>query len=171
MGRRRFRGEYTFKVDAKGRVSIPAAFRRVIEAGDPDYTEGLRPQFVLVYGPREQNYLEGFTIAEINALEDRINRLPASRLKNRLIKEKLTLSHDSEIDPDGRLVLPARLRDKIGLDREAVFEGALNTFRIWAPQEYARHMREEDAELGFGIPAGTDLMEALDIALRQQGGE
>ncbi|MFC3117607.1 MraZ N-terminal domain-containing protein [Jhaorihella thermophila] len=75
-------------MDAKGRVSIPAAFRRVIEAGDPDYTEGLRPQFVLVYGPKGQDYLEGYTIEEINALEDKINSLPASRLKSRLIKEK-----------------------------------------------------------------------------------
>ncbi len=171
MGRRRFRGEYTFKVDAKGRVSIPAAFRRVIEAGDPDYTDGLRPQFVLVYGPSGQDYLEGYTIEEINALEDKINSLPASRLKSRLIKEKLTLSHDSEIDPDGRLVLPARLREKIGLDKEAVFEGTLNTFRIWAPDRYERHMSEDDEGLGFDIPEGTDLMEALDMALARQGGE
>lgn len=171
LGRRRFRGEYTFKVDAKGRVSIPAAFRRVIEAGDPDYTEGLRPQFVLVYGPKGQDYLEGYTIEEINALEDKINSLPASRLKSRLIKEKLTLSHDSEIDPDGRLVLPARLREKIGLDKEAVFEGTLNTFRIWAPDRYEQHMSEDDEGLGFDIPEGTDLMEALDMALARQGGE
>ena len=32
---RRFRGESHHKVDAKGRVSIPASFRRVIEASDP----------------------------------------------------------------------------------------------------------------------------------------
>ena len=31
-----FRGEFTQKVDGKARVSIPAAFRRVLEAGDPD---------------------------------------------------------------------------------------------------------------------------------------
>ena len=36
MGRR-FRGESHHKVDAKGRVSIPASFRRVLEAGDPNW--------------------------------------------------------------------------------------------------------------------------------------
>lgn len=167
---RRFRGEYTFKVDAKGRVSIPAPFRRVIEAGDPDYTEGLRPQFILVYGDEGQQFLEGYTIAEAQALEDKINRLPNSPLKRRLIKEKITLSHDSEIDPDGRLVLPARLREKIGLQKEAVFMGTLNTFRIWAPEEYARHMAAEDDDLGFDIPEGTDPLDALDMVLGQQDG-
>ena len=38
MAARRFRGESVHKVDAKGRVSIPAAFRRVLEDGDPDWT-------------------------------------------------------------------------------------------------------------------------------------
>lgn len=169
MGRR-FRGEYTFKVDAKGRVSIPAPFRRVIEAEDPDYPDGQRPQFILVYGDEAQNYLEGYTITEARLLEDKINRLPNSPLKRRLIKEKITLSHDSEIDPDGRLVLPARLREKIALQGEAVFMGTLNTFRIWAPDEYARHMADEDDNLGFDIPEGTDPMDALDIVLGQQDG-
>ena len=44
---RRFRGEIVQKVDGKGRVSIPAAFRRVLEQGDPEWTEGLRPELVL----------------------------------------------------------------------------------------------------------------------------
>jgi MraZ protein len=167
---RRFRGEYTFKVDAKGRVSIPAPFRRVIEAGDPDYTEGLRPQFVIVYGPDDQNFLEGYTIAEAQALENKINLLPNSPLKRRLIKEKITLSHDSEIDPDGRLVLPARLRDKIALNGEAVFMGTLNTFRIWSPEQYEAHMAAEDGDLGADIPAGTDPLDALDMVLGQRDG-
>ena len=40
---RRFRGEGLNKVDSKGRVSIPALFRRVIEVCDPAWTDGLNP--------------------------------------------------------------------------------------------------------------------------------
>ena len=40
---RRFRGEAENKVDNKGRVSIPAAFRRILEEGDPDWSSGLHP--------------------------------------------------------------------------------------------------------------------------------
>lgn len=170
MGRR-FRGEHTFKVDAKGRVSVPAPFRRVIEAGDPDYTEGLRPQFILVYGGDEQTYLEGYTIDEARRLEEKINRLPNSPLKRTLIRDNITRSYDAEIDPDGRLVLPARLRDKIGLDKEVVFMGTLNTFRIWSAEGYDRHMIQDEGDLGFDIPDGTAPLDALDIALDRLGGD
>ena len=39
----RFRGESVHKVDQKGRVSVPASFRRVIEEGDPDWGAGVNP--------------------------------------------------------------------------------------------------------------------------------
>ena len=45
---RRFRGESLHKVDGKGRVSIPALFRRVIEVCDPNWHEKLPPELVIV---------------------------------------------------------------------------------------------------------------------------
>ena len=43
-----FTGEHTQKVDGKGRMSIPADFRRVLEAGDPEWTTGLSPRMYLL---------------------------------------------------------------------------------------------------------------------------
>ena len=43
-----FRGELSQKVDSKARVSIPAAFRRVLETGDPSWPETPRPKVVMV---------------------------------------------------------------------------------------------------------------------------
>ena len=63
---RRFRGEGHHKVDGKGRVSIPAHFRRVLEAGDPSWSEGKAPEFVIVYGDHRRNFLECFTIDAAN---------------------------------------------------------------------------------------------------------
>ena len=53
-----FRGEFHQKVDGKGRVSIPAGFRRVLESQDPDWQTGKRPRFVIVYGDERRKHLE-----------------------------------------------------------------------------------------------------------------
>ena len=66
---RRFRGSETFKVDAKGRVSIPASFRRVIEACDPNWTAGSRPNIVIVYGGADRSFLEVYTMEAIEEIE------------------------------------------------------------------------------------------------------
>ena len=71
MGRR-FRGESHHKVDAKGRVSIPASFRRVIEAADPNWTDGLNPELVIVYGDHRRNYLECYTMEAIDEVDAKI---------------------------------------------------------------------------------------------------
>ena len=73
---RRFRGESVHKVDGKGRVSIPAAFRRVLEENDPDYTSGLNPNLIIVYGNSKRTFLEGFSVASINEVDEKIAALP-----------------------------------------------------------------------------------------------
>ncbi len=72
---RRFRGSEEVKVDAKGRVSIPAKFRRVFEGADPDWEAGKRPQLVIVFGTRDWKYLQLFTINAINEIDEQIARL------------------------------------------------------------------------------------------------
>ena len=57
-----FTGTYTLKVDAKGRMSIPADFRRVLEGGDPDWTAGLFPRMYLLYGDHLVNKLHAYTV-------------------------------------------------------------------------------------------------------------
>jgi MraZ protein len=135
---RRFRGSETFKVDAKGRVSIPAAFRRVIEESDPDWREGLRPNIVIVYGDERQTWLEAYTIAAIHEIDEQIESMQRGS-KDRLILEDRMYGKATEvqIDDDGRLVLSQRLREKIGLTSEAFFISAGDHFKIWKPETYA----------------------------------
>ena len=72
---RRFRGEAENKVDNKGRVSIPAAFRRILEEGDPDWSSGLNPNLVIVYGRRNRKCLEGYSIGSLELLEKNVKGL------------------------------------------------------------------------------------------------
>ncbi len=134
---RRFRGESRHKVDAKGRVSIPASFRRVIEAADPAWTSGDAPELVIVYGDHRRNYLECYTIEAINEVDDKIDALPRGSMERRMLQRLFHgQSFPTSVDETGRLVLPAKLRQKIGLDKEAFFIAAGDTFQIWEPDTY-----------------------------------
>ncbi len=134
---RRFRGESHHKVDSKGRVSIPASFRRVLVSGDPECEGGDNPTLVIVYGGATRSYLECFTIDAMADVEERILKLGRGD-KRRLALSRLYLqqSLESSVDDTGRLVLPKDLRDKIGLDKMAFFAGKGDTFEIWHPETY-----------------------------------
>ena len=142
----RFRGESVHKVDSKGRVSIPALFRRVLEASDADWTDGLQPNVVIVYGGASQNYLECYTQEAITEVDAKISALPRGSKRRRALEHIFNgQSLPTQTDDTGRLVLPAKLREKIGITGEAYFKAAGDTFQIWAPDAYeARNADIED---------------------------
>ena len=143
-----FRGEGHHKVDSKGRVSIPANFRRVIEQGDPDWQPGKPPTFVLVYGGNTRDFLECFTMEAMAAVDAKIQKMPRNS-KQRLALQKLYSGQAQEatVDDTGRIVLPKKARDKIGLTDTAYFIAWGDTFRIWRPETY---------ETECGLPEADD---------------
>ena len=157
---RRFRGESTHKVDQKGRVSVPAPFRRVSEEGDPDWTEGLSPTFVLIYG-MSRNCLEGYTIEGAAKLDAKIERLPLG--KTRAALERLVNSQSvyAQVDDNGRIVLPQKLRELFGLNEEALFAGMGEHFQVWAPTAYEADMAGID-DWRAGLDPDEDPFALLD---------
>jgi MraZ protein len=142
---RRFRGESVHKVDGKGRVSIPAAFRRVLEENDPEWTSGLNPNLIIVYGSTKRKFLEGFSVASINEVDDRIAALPRGSKSRRVLERMFSgQALHTNIDETGRLVLPQRIRDKVGIVSDAIFVASGDTFQIWQPDAYSAHEAEID---------------------------
>ncbi|MEM7471358.1 MAG: division/cell wall cluster transcriptional repressor MraZ [Pseudomonadota bacterium] len=141
----RFRGESVHKVDSKGRVSIPALFRRVLQASDPDWAEGLQPNVVIVYGGASQNYLECYTQDAITEVDAKISALPRGSKRRRALERIFNgQALPTQTDDTGRLVLPAKLREKIGITNEAQFTASGDTFQIWSPEAFAK--RDDDIE-------------------------
>jgi len=164
-----FRGEFSQRVDGKARVSIPAPFRRVLEAGDPAWPENPRPKFVIVYGGDGRQFLECYTISGMKRVEGLIAREPRGTPKRRYLERNLiTLSLTAEIDEDGRIVLPQKARDKIAVSAadlkqgiEATFAGALDTFQIWRGDIYEADLaRHADAAPDLLAP-GEDMLSLL----------
>ena len=164
MGRT-VRGESTHKVDAKGRVSIPASFRRVIEASDPGHTAGLNPELIIVYGDHRRSYLECYTIEAINEVDDQINALPRGSMERKMLQRLYHgQSHPTSVDETGRLVLPAKLREKIGLEGEAFFIAAGDTFQIWKPETYESEELAKTEDWLDQLPEDFDPLIFLDKA-------
>ena len=145
---RRFRGESLHKVDTKGRVSVPAAFRRVLEEGDPDFTGGSFPNFVIVYGGVRGNCLEGYTISAITKVDKLISKMPRFSRDREILERFInTQSTYMQLDETGRIVLSLKLKEKIGIKDEALFAGMGEKFQIWEPKNYQNEV--DDLDLAF----------------------
>ena len=162
---RRFRGESHHKVDAKGRVSIPASFRRVLEVSDPNWTDGLSPELVIVYGDHRRQYLECYTMEAIEEVDAKIDTLARGSMQRKMLQRLFHgQSFPTSVDETGRLVLPAKLRAKIGLDKEAFFIAAGDTFQIWKPETYdSEELAETEAWLD-DLPEDVDPLVFLDAS-------
>ena len=160
----RFRGESVNRVDAKGRVSVPASFRRVLELGDPDWTESANPSFVLIYGLDGNNCLNGYTRREADRLGADIARLPYGDQRRRMERRLMTQSVFVTLDDNGRFVLSQTLRDQFAIADEAKFAGMNEKFEIWNPAAYEADQAALDA--GDDAP-GINLLAALN-SLRQE---
>ena len=143
---RRFRGESLHRVDAKGRVSVPAAFRRVLEEGDPDFSNGSSPNFVIVYGGVRGSCLEGYTINSISKVDKLISKLPRFSKDREMLERFInTQSTYMQLDETGRIVLSHRLKEKIGIGDEALFAGMGEKFQIWEPKNYQNELNALDS--------------------------
>ncbi len=143
---KRFRGESVHKVDSKGRVSIPAPFRRVLEEGDPDWSPGANPNLVLVYGRKGRNCIEGYSMRSMEEVDDMISDLPRYSREREILERMInTQSIYAQVDENGRMVLPAKLRERVGIAAEATFAGMGDKFQIWDPGAYADDARALDS--------------------------
>jgi len=162
---RRFRGESHHKVDTKGRVSIPASFRRVLEAADPNWRDGNYPELVIVYGDHRRNYLECYTMEAIDEVDAKIDALPRGSMERKMLQRLFHgQSLPTAVDETGRLVLPAKLRQKIELEGEAFFIAAGDTFQIWKPETYEAEEQSKTEAWLEDLPDDFDPLVYLDSA-------
>ena len=150
-------------MDAKGRISIPASFRRVLEASDPNWTDGLNPELVIVYGDHRRKYLECYTIEAIEEVDEQIAGLPRGSMERKMLQRLFHgQSHPTSVDETGRLVLPAKLRKKIGLEDKAFFIAAGDTFQIWKPETYEEEELSKTEAWLDELPEDFDPLVYLD---------
>ena len=140
-----FISTYENKVDKKGRVSVPAAYRSAL--GSDAY------QGVIAYPSLTDPAIEGFgrgTLEELNrrrfdqSLEggDFAQTL-VGRSDDGLVETIMSLANELPFDGEGRIILPARLTGHAGITDRATFVGRGTRFQIWAPDRYLDHQTAE----------------------------
>lgn len=131
----RFVSTFTNKIDAKGRVSVPASFRAVLERDG--YAGG-----IYCYPSLDAPALDagGERLAlKIDAL---LNSLaPMSDERDELSVALYGDVHVLSIDGDGRIVLPEGLRAHAGLQNQVAFVGLGDKFQIWEPGQFEERRR------------------------------
>lgn len=144
---RKFRGTETVKVDGKGRMSVPARMRKHFELCDPDFATSNtgRAQLVAVYGPDWWNWLELYTIEAIDEIDRQIDELTRGSLERRWLEQLMNgQSIDLEIDREGRLILPLKLREKLGMANgaEVVFASHGDYLKVYSPDSLPKDIEE-----------------------------
>ena len=144
-----FMGEYSHTIDTKGRLIIPSKFR-----------EELGETFVVTKG------LDGclfvFSDEEWKAFEIKLKSLPLTNKNARQFARFFVAgATPRELDKQGRILLPATLREFAGLEKDVVLTGMLNRIEIWSKEKWNENnslddvamdeIAEQMTDLGFGI--------------------
>jgi MraZ protein len=149
-----FLGTHQNRLDAKGRVSVPAPFRAALKAGNE--TNGTH----LVLRPSHQHpCIEAWPEPMFAALAAPLDRLDLFSPEHEVMAT--TLYADAfpvEADKEGRIVLPDELVRHAGLTEAVVFMGLGRIFQIWEPAAAERRRvaaREQARERAFTLSGVT----------------
>jgi MraZ protein len=135
-----FTGNATNKIDAKGRVSMPPDFRRILDAEE-------KPGFYLVPSIYNDGCIEGMGQRRFQRFARAIDRMRPGDPRTRALKDSfIGMSIRMQIEDNGRITLTPSLRELLGNPGEIFFLGAGQSFEVWNPQTYAR-VRLERSQL------------------------
>ena len=130
-----FKGTYRHRIDLKGRLPVPAAFRRELaDGGATTVVVTLLDQCLAAYAP-----------ADWARLEQQLAALPAFSAPVKALTRLLaSRAADCPLDVQGRILLPPPLRSAANLEREAVVVGVLNRFEVWPPAAWDGFLQESE---------------------------
>lgn len=144
------RGNYAAKIDDKGRLKIPNAFRALIEGkhGTELFVTSLTGEYVRLY-----------PLPVWMALEEKLARVPSAHPSRIKYFDRVNYyGQTAEIDAQGRVVIHARLRDSAGMAGDVDVFGQYDYLDVWNHERFIARLQrdqysDEDARAlaEFGI--------------------
>jgi MraZ protein len=126
-------GQHSPKLDEKGRVILPAKFREELQGG-------------LVITRGQDRCLFVFSAAEFALVNDKIRQAPVTNAEARnYLRIFLSGASDEQPDKQGRVTIPATLRQYAGLDKDLVVIGVGNRAEIWDAKAWNEFLASHEA--------------------------
>lgn len=130
-----FKGSYTYSVDDKGRVNLPAKLRKYVSPESND-------TFVITRGFEKCLFV--YPVDEWNKLEQNLRSLSSYDPEHRrFIRALLELASESQLDGQARLSIPQELRDYANIKNEVRIIGTLDKIELWDPQIYEEYRKNQ----------------------------
>ena len=129
------RGSTSARIDDKGRLKVPNAFRRLVEEkhGREVFLTSLTGEYVRIY-PMPV-WLE---------LEEKLAAMPSTHpSKLRYLDRVNYYGFDGELDTQGRVIIPARLRDAASMNGEVDVLGQVNYLDVWNHDRFLAKLQRE----------------------------
>ena len=129
------RGNHTARIDDKGRLKIPNAFRSLIEAqhGSEVFVTSLSGEDVRIY-----------PLPVWLALEEKLARVPSTLPARLKFFDRINyFGQSAEIDSQGRVVIHPRLRDAAGMSGDVDVLGVYDYLDVWNHERFLAKMQRE----------------------------
>jgi len=125
-----FIGDFTCKLDAKGRIVLPAPFKKIMVANGSD-------RFVV----RKDLFENCLILTPFNQWESELEKIRAKlnaykRDHNKFIRAFFKGLAEVSFDSNGRILIPRKLKNAIGADGEVILVGVDSHIEIWSDKEY-----------------------------------
>lgn len=134
LGLNLFRGQFTYSVDSKGRVSIPAKLRKQVSADAND-------TFVMTIGT--VNCIDVYPLDQWQQIEAKLLELNAYQPKDgKFIRMILQNASDDTLDSQSRILIPQNLLKYAKIEKEVLILGALKKIELWNPEVFAEYLKQ-----------------------------
>ncbi len=150
-------GTHQNRLDAKGRVSVPSAFRTALRAGMGEPVVDADAPVKLILRPSHHfECIEGWPLQGFADLASPVSRF--NQFSNEREDMSTSIYADAfpaETDKEGRIVLPTELVEYAHLTSQVAFMGMGDIFQIWEPEACKRRRteaRESARQLQLGQP-------------------
>jgi MraZ protein len=129
----RFRGGFPATIDAKGRVKLPARLREQLDNGFG------REVYVCSFFPHE---LRIYPLAAWQTVEEALLSKPAMKPAVLKLIERVNYGRSLEMDDQGRILVPALLREMVDVEGEVVVSGRINHLAVTNRSRAASFLKE-----------------------------